>query len=117
MKRAKKYEIQDFLMTDLKENGSQSSWDFQADLRFAKFLKEEEAVADLERILFSSAPLALILDAHSALIGKVKNKRLAGLRELVSMGEAESFWMGLGQGSMNQFGAKRVRCYSLREWS
>jgi hypothetical protein len=117
MKKKTKHELRDFMLNEMKEYGYQSSWDWAADLRFAEFIGDETAVEMLHEIMKSNTVWPIIIAVHEQCIGKVKRKRLSILRELVSMGEADSWWTGTGHGGGHDFGAKRVRTYGLRECS
>lgn len=103
---------EEFLIKDIGENGSQSSWDWQADLRFAKFFFPEEH-ADIAAIIHSSTVYSSRIAAHEVLAKKTKSSRIATLRRLIKKGLIESSWMGTGEGGKNLFGVNRVRSYYL----
>ena len=114
MKKKTKYEIQDFLLEDLKEHHGQSSWDYPADHRFAVFLGDEETADILVDIMNSSTVWCFIIAAHEAFAGKIKRKRLTALRQLVYIGKVRAEWMGTGWGGKSDFGVNRCRHYTLR---
>ena len=87
MKKKTKYEIQDFLLEDLKTHHGQSSWDYPADHRFAVFLGDTEAADILVEIMNSSTVWCFIIAAHEVFAGKIKRKRLTALRQLIRQGK------------------------------
>lgn len=100
-----------FLYDDIVENGHQSSWDFGADLRFAEFLKDKTAIDAISKAMSSSAPMALRWQAVQ--LTKMPQKRMYYLRKLVQQRKINASWMGLGEGSVGEFGVNRVRIYSM----
>ncbi len=107
-------EVESFLLKDIeKHGGSQSSWDWEADARFAKRFVAD-AVEDVMALLKSESPFPIQISGHRVLIyRKVTVKRLRGLRGLVKKGLVASHWYGLGAGGVNTFGVGRTRGYIL----
>ncbi|MDK9793772.1 hypothetical protein [Vibrio sp. D431a] len=103
-----------FMAEYLQENRDCSSWDFSADLAFAKRFCSADLVHLIEDALKPVNAGGLIV--HAWEIGwktPVTDRRLKALRELVAHGHVEASWDGLGDGAMNQFGRSRVRNYAL----
>ncbi|MGR5367023.1 hypothetical protein [Photobacterium damselae] len=98
----------------LQEHKNCSSWDFAADLAFAKKFCDRDVVKLIEDVM---CPVNAGCPAvHVWMLGwkqPVTEKRLKALRELCNKGFAEAYWMGLGEGSRNIFGRTRVRYYEL----
>lgn len=103
------------LLADLHQHRGQSSWDYEADYRFAKALGWEKETEDLKSILGSRAPFTCIIAAHTTLVGHVKKLRVSTLRTLAKEGYVEAFWVGMGSGGGSTFGVNRARAYVLTE--
>lgn len=100
------------VLEDLKKHGTQSSWDWEADQRFASHIGDSEAADGIRKILDSCAPSAFRIAAMLE-YRRITNRRLRVLRKLVKNGLVVAFWDGLGQGAINQFGVRRVRCFRI----
>ena len=101
-------ELETFIHNDIIKHGSQDSWDWDADLRLAKHLKEDTLI---EEAIESNAPLPSRI-AVSKTWRKLTQKRLRVLRRLVASGHCKSFWAGTGQLGRTDFGVSRVRRYA-----
>ena len=102
------------LLSELSQGG-QDSWDWGADLRFARHLNDTDAIEVLEGIVKSKAPMGIILAVHHVCAGHIKRRRLRALRVLVREGQAKSGWLGVGEGGRCLFGVNRVRTYALAQ--
>lgn len=102
-----------FLLSDLKENHAQGSWDWPADERFAEHLGCDSEYLMSETI--NSVAVAPIRAAVATTWKKVTQRRLRALRGLVRKGLAESYWMGTGWGGKTDFGITRVRMYDVKD--
>lgn len=108
MKKTNLIEI--FLLNDLKENVSQSSWDWEADLRFAYAIDHPKKKL-IEDVVNSETVWPIrygILKSTG-----ITAKRLRYLRKLVNKKLVISYWIGSGWGGQSEFGLKRVRNYRL----
>lgn len=104
----------EFMATYLAQHSSCSSWDFEADLAFAKHLGLEDEIKVIKEAMDSSAPFSFIIAAWEMGWKKtITNKRLNALRALVKAGRATAYWTGLGEGAYNTFGCSRTRTYTL----
>lgn len=104
-----------FLLDDLIKRHSQASWDWEADCRFAKYLKRTDDVELIRETLHSGAPGPIRIGC-STLWKPITQRRLRGLRELVKAKLACAGWIGLGPGALNEFGVRRSRYYyALKE--
>lgn len=103
----------DILYHDLEQHGSQGSWDWEADLRFAQAIGDKEAVDDLKKCLRSSAVFALLISAQRGLVGHITRRRVRALQQLVRDGKAKAYWLGTGAYGKTEFGTNRVRHYEL----
>jgi len=109
-------EILDYLYLELKNSGSQSSWDWPADRNFALFLKEKDIADLIEQTLNSTTLLPFRLAAWSeGWNRKITKPRLRYLRMLMSKGLVISYWLGLGESGRTTYGIRRVRVYRLPE--
>lgn len=102
---------EEFILSDLEKYGSQSSWDWEADYRFAQqFYPEHEEL--IRKITYGGAPAGIRINAHfHTAANKVKQNRLAVLRMLVKKGFVVSYWNGTGEGGALLFGVNRVKVY------
>jgi len=108
-------EIKAALLRDLKENGIQTSWDWESDLRFARILGEEDHAETLKMAIDSPVVIArrwAVVDSTG-----IPKKRLRYLRQLVNEGTVESGWMGTGEGGINELGVGRIRWYEAIDFS
>lgn len=103
---------EEFILTDLKENYSQCSWDWPADERFAEHLKVEDTL--ICEAMDSGAPLALRIAASSTW-HNITQKRIAILRGLCKLGYVDAYWAGTGPGGKTEFGVNRIRTYALKD--
>ena len=104
--------IEQNLINDLKSNGEQSSWDWDADARFAKIIGDEKSEQIILAAIKSGAPSAIRFETvHQTGVPK---KRLRYLRGLVKKGVATAYWEGLGEGGKNTFGVNRLRVYKAQ---
>lgn len=94
-----------FLLQYLSVNKHTSSWDWEADVEYAKqFYKDIEVGDDL---LKSFAPSSIKIAVHQQYLGKVKADRLTQLRKLVKEGLVKARWDGLGYGARSTFGISK----------
>lgn len=103
---------EEFLIKDLEENESQSSWDWEADFRFAKQFYPNEC-KDIALIIRSQTLHAHQIVAHRLLAEKTKSSRLRTMRRLIKKGIVKAYWVGTGWGGKHDFGINRVRAYFL----
>ena len=104
-----------FVLEDLQTGNTHSSWDWPADLRFAKHFSYSDAVEVLEKMMQSDAPLACLCASHDIVVKPIKKKRLAAVRELVRHGYVDVYWETSGEGGATLYGVNRFRCYLLRK--
>ena len=102
----------EFLLADLKNYLTQSSWDWCADERFAEHIgyKDYSTIVDC---LNSGAPGPLRRAVSLTWKKPVTDRRLRVLRKLVGSGLVESYWVGTGRGGKSEFGVSRIRSYGL----
>lgn len=80
-----------FLLSQLRGNGGQSSWDWQSDYAFAVHIGSEWEET-IEHALRSSSPAPLVIGVwHSCWRTPVTQRRLDALRKLVKQGKARAF--------------------------
>jgi hypothetical protein len=107
----------DIIVTDMRKHGPQASWDWEADLRFAQAISDDEAVKDCQELLRSAnrgSIWPLLIIAHQELVGKrITRRRVRALRRLVQERRAKAFWLGTGPQGRADFGVGRVRHYKL----
>ena len=104
------------ILKDMKETTlSQSSWDWPADLRFAKAIRANDEIEILESLLGSKAVFAIQIEAHKIFITKLKNRRLRALRKLEKQGILFSCWQGTGERGFTEFGTRRVKSWFLMQ--
>lgn len=106
-------QIESFLRKDLMENESQANWDWEADLRFAEFIGDAEAVKDISRGLRSNNLLDVV-QWHAFWKKKITQKRLHHLNNMVKSGLVRAMWVGSGPCGKSDLGVSRIRTYSLR---
>jgi hypothetical protein len=104
-----------FLLQDLKENGPQCSWDWPADLRFAKHAGDANATELYEWAVESTLVLPLLLYEVQLRGRYINQRRLRALRLLVRTGKVKSHWGGMGENGVYYFGVNRTRVYSLAD--
>ena len=103
----------EFILADLKKNDAQSSWDWDADLRFAKHLGLAEEFRHLELAIGGN----FLPDrrAHFEMVRRtVTQRRLRAIRKLVHMGLVRSEWRGTGSCGKTDCGINRARGYFLK---
>lgn len=99
---------------DLKKySGHQESWDWEADLRFAKAIGAITEVEVLEEIMTSDAVLVLKEMAHAIVITKIKRRRLRALNNLRKMGIVNAGWIRSGERGRTLYGVTRFRTWWL----
>lgn len=104
------------ILKDMRERHvGQSSWDWEADYRFAKAIGAIYEIEILESLLKSTTVFAIQIACHKKFITKLKNRRLRALRCLVKQGLVDSWWRGTGYGGYSEFGARRIKTYHLIE--
>lgn len=104
----------EIVTADMQKHGDHGAWDWEADLRFAQAIGDDEAVRDCANLLRSNAPYALQIMAHRVVIApRITWRRVRALRQLVRGGKARSFWLGTGPRGRTEFGVNRVRHYRL----
>lgn len=107
-------EQRQFLIADIKKHGAQSSWDWDADVRFARFLDDTVSADAIQRACDSHSVLSARYSYWVHFGGRrICRNRMRRLRELVSAGFLSAGWVGLGAGGFSEFGIRRVRAYSL----
>lgn len=100
-----------FLLSDLEENLDQSSWDWEADYRFAIAAGDTKSAEIIKEAIDSSAPTALrFVLVRSTGITK---KRLRVMNGLIKMKLVTAYWLGTGDGGRSEFGISRVKIYTL----
>lgn len=105
----------DFILKDMRSYHGQSSWDWEADLRFARFLGDKEAEVIINDACHCSlVPMAVAL-MHTKAALRVKGKRLDLLRELVREGLVEKWPLGTGQCGRTDCGISWAMSYHLKE--
>jgi hypothetical protein len=98
-------------LDDLRKNGDQASWDWEADERFAHMIGDLEA-ADMIRQAIDS--VSTIFHRYTAVhVTGITQKRLRALRRLGRQGFIKTGWIGTGPGGYNEFGVRRSRWYRL----
>lgn len=103
-----------FVLSDLKKNGSQDSWDWSADGRFAVYCGDVELAGLIVHLMDSSSVSAIRMGIHSLMIRKpITERRLRALRALVKRGKVKACWLGTGAGALSSFGTNRTRQYRL----
>ena len=106
---------EEIILKDMKDiKLGQSSWDWQADYRFAKAIKSEHEIDILEMLLKSNAPFPHQIAVHKKHISKLKNRRLRALRRLEKQKYLKSLWIGTGYGGRSDFGVNRIKTWHLR---
>ena len=102
------------ILKDMKETKTgQASWDWEADLRFAKSVKGENEVEILNLLMNSHTVFPILISTHKEFITKLKNRRLRALRKLEQQGLVYSGWRGTGEGGFSEFGTRRVKSWHL----
>lgn len=101
-----------FLITDLEENGAQCSYDLEADLRFANFIKDFVSVKRIQKAI-DEGQLAFPKTIEIITAGVIADKRLRVLNGLVKMKLVKSGWVGTKYGGTKHVGVNRVRIYML----
>lgn len=105
---------EDFLLKDLEQYTTQSSWDWAADSRFAKEFSDNETQTIILEAMESGAPSSFRIDAWlSWWKNKVTNKRMRALNAMQKKGLVRSFWIGTGPGGKGMFGVGRTKGYLL----
>lgn len=99
-----------FLLADMEKHGGQSSWDWEADRRFAEFIGDTEAADMLNRAIKSEA-VDCFRFAAARTARHVTRKRLRVLNDLRKRGLVDSGWIGTQEGGRNTFGVGRIRAY------
>ena len=85
----------EFLLSDIEaHHGHQSTWDYDADYRFAKYCGDIAAIEILVKIEKSYAPGPILIAAHDATCKSVKRRRLSALRYLKKQGILGSTYSG-----------------------
>ena len=103
-----------WLLQDLRDNGSQGSWDWEADARFADALGLSEVAADASACCTSPSTSFARYNAHRMLVYRQATQpRLRLLRRAIRMGYIKAYWQGTGPGGANLFSVTRVRGYKL----
>jgi hypothetical protein len=104
------------ILRDMEQTGlGQSSWDWNADYRFAKAIKATYETEILKSLLRSTAVFPIQIAVHKKFINKLKNRRLAALRQLQRQGIVYSAWIGTGHGGYSEFGVRRIKAWHLRK--
>lgn len=101
--------VLDALEADVRRHRSQSSWDWEADARFARLLGNEWAERRILAACESHAPAAFRYAAVAET--GVTKQRLAALRLLLKSGRITADWRGTGPGGLSELGTNRVRVY------
>lgn len=103
-----------WLIADLREHRCQSSWDWEADKRWAE-MKGDAAMQECIDVLINSTGIDVLrANYHDAYVRRqVTEPRLRALRRLVREGHAVAYWQGAGEGARNNFGVGRFRVYAL----
>lgn len=101
-----------FLLEDLKRHIYLSSWDFEADVRFAEAIKHKDA--EIVRLCLEGQSPWPIRKSVLESTGVTK-LRLRALRELVHDGLVVSEWTGTGPGGWTELNVCRCRMYKLTE--
>jgi hypothetical protein len=104
---------EEFLLADLAGHEFVFSWDWQADLRFARFLGETKIVESIEAAMASHAPWPNLFDFYQTIVKPVTQRRLRVLRSLVKAGKAEAEWVSSGECGRANYGVTRFRAYRL----
>lgn len=107
-------ETRAWLLADLAEHRAQSSWDWEADARWAT-MTGDDAMRSCIDVLLSSSTIGMIkLNYHDSYVRRtITLPRLRALRRLVREGYAVARWTGTGEGSRALYGLSRVRVYEL----
>jgi len=110
----KKEEVLNWLRDDLKQCEIQTSWDWDADYRFAMQFGSESEKKAIKEFYFSKSIAGIKIAVWCETIrGTITRKRLNALNELVAQGYAKKWWSGTGGGGMYEIGVNRVRAYGL----
>lgn len=99
-----------FLLDDLSECFTHSSWDWPADERFAAHLGLD--ISAISATMQSCAPSSLRVGVSQSW-DKLTQRRLRLLRGLVRKGLVHSSWAGTGYGGVSEFGLNRCRHYQI----
>ncbi len=103
----------DWVIQDLSKHRCQSSWDWGADLRFARIFAGD-FVDDICTLCRANAPTPHLIAFHRAYIyRRVTLPRLRALRNLVRGGKVKATWSGTDYGGRTDFGVTRTRQYRL----
>jgi hypothetical protein len=106
-------EIEAFLIHDMKSHGGcQSSWDWEADARFASFIEHKDA-ALINQACYSGTvwPIKERIIRGTGII----QLRLRYLRGLQKCGIVKGAWTGTGAGGLYELGTRRIRDYWLSD--
>jgi hypothetical protein len=104
----------EIILADMKVYGSQGSWDWEADYRFAQAIGAKETAEIYRMLLKSRSPFCHLIWIQRQNDG-VRKRRLRALRSLVKAGLVESWWRGTGIGGFSEFGVRKVKSYHLRK--
>jgi hypothetical protein len=105
------HKLKKLMMKDLEEYGEQSSWDWDADLRFAIMINDEKSITIIQEALksYSTSQVRCQAVAETG----ITKKRLRVLNGLIRLGLVKASWVGTGEGGRNLYGVSRVRSYEL----
>lgn len=115
MDKAKEFSAQaEFMREYMAKHKVATSWDFEADLAFAKEFSDKETVELIESVIECNSDWSRCIAVWQVYWKKqVTDKRLKALKELVSSGFVDAGWSGLGAGAMSIFGRSRVRAFYI----
>lgn len=104
------------ILEDIKKTRmGQSSWDWEADYRFAKAVNANDEIEILKALLKSHTAFPIQIEIHRKYISKLKNRRLRALRRLEKRGVLFSGWAGTGYGGYALFGTRRTKGWHLKD--
>lgn len=87
------------------ESVRQTSWDWEADYKFAIYLRSDMAEIIKDVIDSQDTQISLrMVTWKSMWYRPVTQLRLKALKELVELSFVEAGWLGLGHGSKSEFG-------------
>ena len=102
------------ILNDMKNTRlGQSSWDWEADYRFALAVDANDEAEILSSLFNATTVFPIQIAIHKRFIGKLKNRRLRALRNLQRQGLVGSRWLGTGYGGYSEFGARRIKTWWL----
>jgi len=98
-------------LDDLKKHGHQSSIDWDADYRFAEYLKDPIACRYIRDNMNGYGSTSIVRNWNGWT--RLTQRRLGALRVLIKRGLVDAAWMGTGDFGLKDYGVRRTRSYQL----